>query len=170
MSRAYLSLGSNLRPEHHLRIAVAALRQRFGDILLSPVYRTEAVGFQGNAFCNAAAVIDTDLDPEALNDWLHALEDANGRDRSGPRYGDRTLDLDIVLYDERMLDGPGHLRIPRPELQHAFVLKPLADIAPDAVVPTDGRTLAQLWSVHPDRDKPFETVDLSPAPMSTPTP
>ncbi|MDX1550807.1 MAG: 2-amino-4-hydroxy-6-hydroxymethyldihydropteridine diphosphokinase, partial [Lysobacter spongiicola] len=90
MSRAYLSLGSNLRPEHHLRIAVAALRERFGDILLSPVYRTEAVGFQGNAFCNAAAVIDTALEPEALNDWLHALEDANGRDRSGPRFGDRT--------------------------------------------------------------------------------
>jgi len=160
MSRAYLSLGSNLNAETHLRGAIDALRARFGAVALSPVYRTTAVGFDGNAFLNAAAVIETDLAPQALNDWLHALEDAHGRDRSGPRHGDRTLDIDIVLFDERELDGPGHLRIPRPELQHAFVLKPLADIAPQAVVPGTGCTLAQLWARHPQRDLPLQTVSI----------
>jgi 2-amino-4-hydroxy-6-hydroxymethyldihydropteridine diphosphokinase len=160
MSRAYLSLGSNLDPGVHLRGAIDALHRRFGTVVLSPVYRTRAVGFDGNDFHNAAAVIETELDPVALNDWLHALEDAHGRDRSGPRYGDRTLDIDIVLYDDRVLSGPGNLRIPRPELQHAFVLKPLADIAAEVMVPGDGRTLSQLWAAHPERDSAFEVVSL----------
>ena len=160
MSRAYLSLGSNLNAETHLRGAIDALRARFGEVTLSPVYRTASVGFDGNAFLNAAAVIETDLEPQALNDWLHALEDAHGRDRSGPRHGDRTLDIDIVLFDQRELDGPGHLRIPRQELQHAFVLKPLADIAPLAVVPGTGCTLAQLWARHPEYDLPLQTVPI----------
>ncbi|MGQ4660928.1 2-amino-4-hydroxy-6-hydroxymethyldihydropteridine diphosphokinase [Lysobacter sp. F6437] len=160
MSRAYLSLGSNLEPQANLRSAIDVLHRRFGTVVLSPVYRTRAVGFDGNDFLNAAAVIETGLEPTALNDWLHALEDSHGRDRSGPRHGDRTLDIDIVLFDDRVLSGPGNLRIPRPELQHAFVLKPLVDIAAGVMVPGDGRTLAQLWAVHAERDTAFEVVSL----------
>lgn len=161
MSKAYLSLGSNVDATRHLRIAVQALRERFGDVVLSPVYRTRAVGFDGPDFHNAAAVIESDLDPHALNAWLHALEDAHGRDRSGPRYGDRTLDIDIVLFDDLSLEGEGNLRIPRPELKHAFVLRPLAEIAPDVVVPGTERTLAQLWAAHPDRDVAWDEATLA---------
>lgn len=152
MGRAFLSLGSNIDAERNLRSAFAALRERFGDVVGSTVYRFAAVGFDGPDFLNAAAVIDSDLDPFALNDWLHALEDAHGRDRSGPRFGDRPLDIDIVFYDALVLDGPGHLQLPRDELRHAFVLKPLADIAPDFVDPRSGRTLAALWAASPERD------------------
>ena len=148
MGRAYLSLGSNIDAEANLRSAVDALRARFGGMRLSQAYRSPAVGFDGGDFLNSAAIIDSDLDPHALNDWLHALEDAHGRDRSGPRFGDRPLDIDIVFYDDLIVEGPGHLQIPRNELQHAFVLKPLADIAPDHVDPRSGRTLAQLWQAH----------------------
>lgn len=158
--RAYLSLGSNVEPETHLRAAIDALRARFGTVVVSPVYRTPAVGFDGPAFLNAAAIIDSDLEPQPLNDWLHALEDAHGRDRNGPRFSDRTLDIDIVLFDDRVLTGAGHLRIPRPELAHAFVLRPLADIAPDVVVPGTGRTLAQLWSAHAEHGTAGEIVAL----------
>lgn len=155
MGKAYLSLGSNQQPEANLRLAFAALRARFGEVIASVVHRFPAVGFDGPDFLNAAAVIDTDLDPFALNDWLHALEDAHGRDRSGPRFGDRPLDIDIVFYDDLVLEGAGHLQLPRDELKHAFVLKPLAEIAPDFVDPRSGRTLAALWVDSPERDVPF---------------
>ncbi|NOT87094.1 MAG: 2-amino-4-hydroxy-6-hydroxymethyldihydropteridine diphosphokinase [Lysobacter sp.] len=163
MGKACLSLGSNQSPEANLRSAFAALRARFGGIVASVVYRFPAVGFDGPDFLNAAAVIESDLDPFALNDWLHALEDAHGRDRSGPRFGDRPLDIDIVFYDDLMLEGTGHpgsspaqvLQLPRDELKHAFVLKPLAEIAPDFVDPRSGRTLAALWAGSPERDVPF---------------
>ena len=152
MGKAYLSLGSNVEAERNLRSAFAALRARFGDIVASTVYRFPAVGFDGPDFLNAAAVIDSDLDPQALNAWLHALEDAHGRDRSGPRFGDRPLDIDIVFYDDLVLSGPGHLQLPRDELRHAFVLRPLAEIAPGFVDPRSGRTLAALWADSPERD------------------
>lgn len=161
MGRAYLSLGSNLDAEAHLRSAIAALRGRFGDVVVSRAYRFPAVGFDGGDFLNAAAIVDTDLDPFALNDWLHALEDAHGRDRSGPRFGDRTLDIDIVFYDDLVLDGPGNLRLPRDELRHAFVLMPMAEIAPGLIPPQSTASLRQKWAAHPDRDAAFEPVDLA---------
>ena len=154
MGRALLSLGSNIAPEANLRAAFDALRARFGHVVASAVYRFPAVGFDGPDFLNAAAVIDSDLDPFALNDWLHALEDAHGRDRSGPRFGDRPLDIDIVFYDDLVLDGPGHLQLPRDELRHAFVLRPLAEVAPGHLDPRTGRTLAALWAESPERDVP----------------
>lgn len=150
MSTAWLSLGSNVAPEKHLRTAVAALRERFGAVRVSPVYRTPAVGFDGPDFLNCAAAVDTDLEPAALDAWLHALEDAHGRRRDVPRFSDRTLDIDIVLFDDRIVDGPGHLRIPRDELRHAFVLKPLCDLAPGLRAPGDDRTLAERWQAIAD--------------------
>jgi 2-amino-4-hydroxy-6-hydroxymethyldihydropteridine diphosphokinase len=160
MGRACLSLGSNIDAEAHLRAAAVALRERFGDLVLSNAYVFPAVGFVGGDFLNAAAVIDSDLDPHALNAWLHALEDAHGRDRSGPRFGDRTLDIDIVLYDDLVLDGPGHLRLPRDELRHAFVLKPLAEIAPEVRDPASGGTLAELWRAHPDHGRAYASLPI----------
>lgn len=158
MERACLSLGSNLEPEANLRSAIAALRARFGQVCVSTVYRTRAVGFEGGDFLNAAAVLETDLEPEALDAWLHALEDAHGRDRSGPRFGDRTLDVDLVLYGDRVIEGPGHLCVPRDELRHAFVLRPLGEIAPDMVEPRSGRTLARLWAESPEREVAMEAM------------
>ena len=155
-----LSLGSNIDPERHIALAFAALRERFGDIRASAAYRTPAVGFEGADFVNAAAVIESDLDVLALNDWLHALEDAHGRDRSGPRFGDRTLDIDIVLFDDLVCSGPGNLRLPRGELRHAFVLRPLAEIAPAIVEPVSGRTLAALWEASGERGVAMREVAL----------
>lgn len=160
MGKACLSLGSNLAPQRNLASAVRALRERFGALRVSPFYRTTAIGFDGPDFINAAVVLDSDLGVHELNDWLHALEDAHGRDRSGPRFGDRPLDIDIVFFDELVTDGPGNLRLPRPELKHAFVLKPLADIAPDFIDPLSGKTLAELWARSPERELPMAVVAM----------
>ena len=162
MTTVLLSLGSNLEPKRYLQAAVAVLRQRFGEIRVSPAYLTPAVGFEGPDFLNNAVQLETDMPLLELNDWLHAVEDAHGRDRSGPRFSDRTLDIDVVYYGDLVMEGPKHLRIPRPELKHAFVLKPLADIAPAFIDPVQQRSLAQLWRDHPQYGHAFETVDLAP--------
>ena len=159
MHRAYLSLGSNIEPEVHLRAAIDELRAHFGELVVSPVYRSRAVGFDGPDFLNLAVAIDTDLDPVALDAWLHDLENRHGRRRDVPRYASRTLDVDIVLFDDLVVDGPGHLRIPRPELKEAFVLRPLSDIAPGVRDPMSGKTIAELWGATAQAP-PLERVEL----------
>ena len=146
MNLALLSLGSNQQPEHYLAMAAHELRVAFGQVTFSPVYRTEAVGFVGPDFLNAAACVHTDMDVFTLNDWLHALEDRHGRRRDQPRFASRTLDVDIVYFNDLVMQGPGNLRLPRPELKHAFVLKPLSDIAANFVDPVQGRSLRELWA------------------------
>jgi len=160
MARVYLSLGSNQQPRRYLRAALDELRARFGAIEVSPAYRSKAVGFDGPDFVNLAVGLDTELAPEALNDWLHALEDRHGRRRDVPRYSDRTLDVDIVLYGDLVRRGEGHLDIPRKELKHAFVLRPIADIAPGLRHPVDGRSMAELWAAFPAASEPLTVEPL----------
>jgi 2-amino-4-hydroxy-6-hydroxymethyldihydropteridine diphosphokinase len=156
VARVYLSLGSNLDPHRHLSAALGELRERFGELAVSPAYRSASMGFDGVPFVNLAVGLDTELAPQALNDWLHALEDRQGRRRDVPRYSDRTLDIDIVFYDDLVFDGPGHLQIPRNELQHAFVLRPIADIAPDFCHPVSGTSMAELWAAFPADAEPLQ--------------
>ncbi len=137
MHRFYLSLGSNLEPERHLRAALRELRARFGELQVSSAYESAAVGFDGPPFWNLAVSLRTDFSVEALNDWLHALEAREGRVR-GARYADRTLDLDIVAIDGVALE--------RPELREAFVLAPLSEIAPEIRVQRQNSTVGELWA------------------------
>lgn len=162
MARAWLSLGSNIEPEQHLRHALAELRDTFGELLESPIYRTAAVGFEGPDFLNMAVGLETDLDPIALDAWLHTLEDRHGRRRDEPRFSSRTLDVDLLLYDDLVLTGPGHLELPRPDLiEHAFVLAPMVDIAGDLLHPVSRRSLRAIWNDHP-------RSDATPRPESSP--
>ena len=138
MTLFHLSLGSNLEPEKHLRAALRELRARFGALRVSSAYETVAVGFEGPPFWNLAVGLRTDLNMEALNDWLHALEAREGRVRGGARYADRTLDIDIVAMDGIALE--------RPELREAFVLAPLAEIAPEILESHGGKTIGELRS------------------------
>lgn len=142
MPRVYLSLGSNLDPRRHLDAALRALRERFGTLAVSPTYRSAAVGFDGAPFLNNIAAFDCDCDHDTLRNWLRALEDANGRDRSLPRYANRTLDLDIALWCE---GDRCTTDLTREEFERAHVLAPLADIAPDLREPFTGTTVQQRW-------------------------
>jgi 2-amino-4-hydroxy-6-hydroxymethyldihydropteridine diphosphokinase len=161
MTRIYLSLGSNIEPGKNLKAAIDDLQTKFGRIVVSPAYRFPAVGFAGPDFVNLAVGIDTDLDASTLNDWLHALEDRHGRRRDVPRYSSRTLDIDIVLYGDRVIKGAGNLEVPRAELLQTFVLQPLADIAPNALHPTLHKTIAELWASGAARGERGSSVDLA---------
>ncbi|NBD96305.1 MAG: 2-amino-4-hydroxy-6-hydroxymethyldihydropteridine diphosphokinase [Gammaproteobacteria bacterium] len=145
MDEVFLGLGSNQEPKRHLAAGIVALQHRFGDLRLSPVYRSEAVGFSGSDFLNAAARIRTELSVAELKDWLTDLENRHGRDRSQPKFSDRSLDIDILLHGDRVGTFDG-LQLPRGEiLEYAHVLKPLADIAPDLHHPVTGLTMAEHW-------------------------
>ena len=145
MARVYVSLGSNQNREDNIRRAVQALRRDFTEIELSPVYDSAAVGFDGSDFLNLVASFESQLDAMAIFSAFRAIETELGRDRSLPRFASRPIDLDLLLYDDAILDLPG-LRVPRPEiLEQAFVLKPLQDLAPDLPHPELGDSFADLW-------------------------
>jgi len=145
MARVYLSIGSNVERERHVTLALDALAECFGTLTISSVYDSEAVGFDGEAFLNLVVGIDTDMSVADLSDWVKALENRNGRRRDVPRFSARTLDLDILTYGD-LVGKPDGVELPRGEiLQNAFVLKPLAEIAPRELHPVEERTYAELW-------------------------
>ncbi len=155
MSKVYLGLGSNLHAHKHLHNALTALARRFGSLEISPVYESRAVGFVGNNFLNLVVAIETDLEPQALVPFLKDIERNNGRDSNSPKFSDRTLDIDILVYDQWVGEAEG-LSLPRAEiLKHAFVLKPFADLAPDYIHPLSGRSLSEHWQDFPARDQPL---------------
>jgi 2-amino-4-hydroxy-6-hydroxymethyldihydropteridine diphosphokinase len=139
-----IALGSNRRsgrgsPEATLRAALAELR----PAAVSRIHATPALGPAGRGFANAVAIVESRLEPDELLDQLKALERAFGR-RPGRRWGPRVLDLDIILWSEGPWDGPGPI-VPHPEFRNrAFVLKPLAELAPDWRDPVSGLTVRQL--------------------------
>ena len=164
MARVYVSVGSNIERERHVRAALVALEQRFGSVAVSTIYESAAVGFDGAAFYNLVVAFDTDEEVHAVAAALDAIEDANGRRRNGPRFSSRTLDLDLLLYDDLVLDEPG-LRLPRKEIpDYAFVLKPLLELAPDGVHPVSGRRYAELWAEFDVDSQPLRPVTLAPGP------
>ena len=162
MARAYVSIGSNVDPESNVRRAVAALRAHYGELRLSPVYQTPAEGFVGADFYNLVAAFATDETPAAVAATLSTIEQQQGRVRHGDGLHARTLDLDLLLYDELVVTGPG-LTLPREDiLRYAFVLKPLADIAPMERHPVDGRCYRELWQERSRQAPKLRAIALVP--------
>jgi len=160
MSTAYLGIGSNVDAPRHITSGIAELRATFSEVTLSPVYRSHAFGFEGNDFINLVARVETQMSPLELKHWLHGLEDRHGRERRVPKFSDRTLDIDILLYDDLYLLSP-ELEIPRAEiLTAAHVLKPLADLAPDLVHPATRRTIGELWDDFSERNTDLMPIEL----------
>ncbi len=145
MPAVYVAAGSNIEPERYLARAVAALGREFPGSRFSPWYRNRAAGFDGDDFINLVAGFDTVLDPPALLERLHAIEAQCGRERDAPRWAPRSMDLDVLLYGELVCVSPP-LTLPRPDLlKRAYMLGPLADLAPDLKHPTAGKTIGELW-------------------------
>lgn len=146
MAAICVSLGSNIDRDRQLRRAARALRAAFGTVTLSPVYESAAVGFTGPPFYNAVARATTGLGLDAVLDALRRIEDAQGRVRHADSFHSRTLDLDLLLYDDLVVTTPT-VALPRDEiLRYAFVLAPLADVAGSLRHPVSGASYAELWA------------------------
>jgi 2-amino-4-hydroxy-6-hydroxymethyldihydropteridine diphosphokinase len=159
MATAWLGLGSNVNAETNIRAGIGELRTTFVDVALSPVYASKAVGFTGDDFINLVARVETSMTPLELRDYLRDLEDRHGRKRDVPKFSDRSLDIDILIYDDLVVYSP-RLEIPRYEvLKFAHVLKPLADLDPELVHPSERCTMAQLWVASGLDDSALELLD-----------
>ena len=141
----YVSLGSNVDREINIRLAIRSMRRVFGELRLSPVYESVAVGFDGDDFLNLVAGFETDIDVAQVVIELGKIEDQLGRDRTLPRFSHRPIDLDILTYDDLEIDQGG-IQIPRHEiLLNAFVLRPLQDLAPETLHPLAKKSYQELW-------------------------
>ena len=160
MSIAYLGLGSNIDARDNISSGIGALRQAFSRVECSPVYQTPALGFEGDDFLNLVARVETEMSPLELKSFLTGLEDRHGRDRQSPKFSDRTLDIDTLLYDDLYLLSPA-LSIPHGDiLEAAHVLKPLADLAPELIHPVCRKTMIDLWNDFRRQDQKMKLITL----------
>lgn len=147
MSTAWLGLGSNVNADENIRASIAELKDRFENVELSPVYASASVGFDGDDFINLVARVETTVQPLELRQYLRDLEDRYGRKRDVPKFSDRVLDIDILLYDDLVVYSP-LLEIPRAEiLKFSHVLKPLADLDPELLHPSEQKAMADIWKL-----------------------
>lgn len=148
MDTVYLSLGSNINREHYIGSGLDALQALLGDLVVSSIYESEPVGFDGTNFYNLVVAAQSDLPLATLSKKLRQIEADNDRCREDPKFGPRTLDIDILLYGDRV-GSFGNITLPRAETtKNAFVLWPLAEIAPDLEHPGSAKNYAQLWAEY----------------------
>ena len=145
MPQGYISIGSNIDKDKHILASLQALEQHFGKLTISSIYESEPVGFTGDTFYNLVVGFNSELAVKEVAKKLRQIELDNGRTRDSQKFSARTLDLDLLLYDDLILND-GRLQIPRDEIErYAFVLEPLAEIAPTLKHPISHLSYAELW-------------------------
>ncbi len=160
MAQVFIGVGSNIDPERNIKSGVKAMRQCFGELVISPIYESVAVGFEGDNFYNFVVRFETELSPKELAKRLHEIEFEFGRNKHETRFSSRTLDLDLLLYDDLVIDQD-HLQIPREDvLKYAFVLKPLAEIAGELTYPVTGERYNELWNRFDKQCKDLWSVNI----------
>ncbi|MFM2289965.1 MAG: hypothetical protein RL684_3108 [Pseudomonadota bacterium] len=165
MTAAWIAIGGNIEPARRLPHAAQLLKLQFPDIRFSPVYRNAAEGFTGDDFYNAVAGFETALPIGPLRVALQAIEEACGRGRADAKWAPRAMDIDLLLYGSHV--GPSEAgELPRRDLlRRAYMLGPLAALAPALLHPQVGRTIGELWAeqsspTHARRPHPLERLAL----------
>ncbi len=146
LKRIYLGIGSSENREENIRSGVSDLVEAFPGSLVSPVYETEAIGFVGEPFYNLVVGFDSDIGLRQLFVMTRAIEEAHGRQRFSAKCSGKMLDIDILIYGD-LVGVHEDIELPRDEIvSRAFVLCPLADIAPDELHPVLQRSYSELWN------------------------
>ena len=157
-AQVYVSVGSNVNRRKNITLALEQLANKFGVLEQSSVYESDAVGFDSAAFYNLVIGFCSDESPRDIQEKLHAIEDACGRVRSR-ELSARTMDLDLLLYADLVVDKAG-LVLPRSDIKrYAFVLCPLAEIAGEEKHPVAGESYADLWAAFDDPAQVLTRVD-----------
>jgi 2-amino-4-hydroxy-6-hydroxymethyldihydropteridine diphosphokinase len=160
MALVFLGIGSNIERERYIVAGLDAMARLFGDFSHSSVYDGAAVGFEGQPFLNLVLCVETELELAELAKVLRAIELEHGRAVNATRYSARQLDIDILTYDDRV-GMEGGVQLPRAEiLYNAFVLQPLAEMAPDSVHPVAGKSYAQLWREYDQSSQQLQRVEF----------
>ena len=150
MVDVYVAAGSNITPEVYLPRALAALKQHYPDLRVSPAYRNRAVGFEGDDFINLVVGFTTDEPVTRVRERLQEIEALCGRPADAPKWAPRTMDLDILLYGDCVMNENG-IVLPRPDLlRRPYMLKPMADLAPEVVHPVAKKRMRELWEEFED--------------------
>ncbi|MGX5202847.1 2-amino-4-hydroxy-6-hydroxymethyldihydropteridine diphosphokinase [Aliikangiella sp. IMCC44632] len=156
--KAFLGLGSNISPQQHIAMAKQALTNQYSQVRFSRSFKSKAVGFEGDDFINLVAEIETKSTLVELIEEIKLLEDQLGRVREGDKFSSRHIDIDILLYADHVCQQP--IVLPRPEIREsAYVLWPLAELAPDLVEPGGSKSYAQLWQAFDAASQPIEPLD-----------
>jgi 2-amino-4-hydroxy-6-hydroxymethyldihydropteridine diphosphokinase len=156
----YLGLGSNIEPQKNLKFALEELEGHFGRLETSSVYRSAAYGFDGDDFLNMVVRFGTTLSPAEVHAQLDEIQRTAGRDRAARGYSPRTLDIDLLLYDDLIMNEPP-IRLPRPDvLRFGFVLGPLVEIAPELVHPVTNQSLQAHWEQFDAGRHPITREDV----------
>jgi 2-amino-4-hydroxy-6-hydroxymethyldihydropteridine diphosphokinase len=156
----FVAAGSNVEPETNLARAAAAIAHTWPDAHRSRAYRNVAVGFDGPDFINLVIGFSAAQPLESVIARLHAIETQCGRPRYAPKRASRTMDLDVLLYGERV-EKTSDYTLPRPDLlKRPYMLGPLAEIAPDVVHPTANKTIGELWREFDSAGHVMTPVDL----------
>ncbi len=148
MATVFVGIGSNINPEEHIRKGMQRLVAEFSDCSFSNLYESESVGFAGDNFINLVAKFTTSLTVAEVVKILGNIEDESGRTRHGPKFSARTLDIDLLLYDDQICTKP--VQLPRDEItKNAFVLLPLSELAADLIHPILKQSYSKLWKSYP---------------------
>ena len=159
MAQIFISLGSNVDRKKHLRAGLNALISEFSEYQHSSVFESEAVGFKGNNFFNSVFAAQTNMPLEQVCALLKQIERDNGRTPSDKKFSPRTLDLDLLFYDDVICDSPAQL--PRDEItKNAFVLQPLAELAADFYHPVAEQTIGELWQNYNNLNQKLWKVEF----------
>jgi len=161
MVAIYISVGSNVDAASNVQGGVLALQRDFGVLRVSRVYESESVGFTGENFLNLVVSVDVpNLSVDEVSRLLSDIEDAHNRDRATPRFSPRTLDLDLLLYGDAVYRSQG-INLPRDEItKNAFVLAPLAELAPNLNHPVLKQSYQSLWAAYDKESQRLWPIDF----------